>query len=113
MRRMLITGTGFTSAHVARLEAAGYAVLHRTVIEPDELRDLLPTISAYVLGGDERLEADDLQRAEHLELISFVGSGFEAFVDQREAAARGITITNTPDTATAAVVEHTVGMIVG
>ena len=46
------------------------------------LRHALP-LSAYVLGGDERLGADDLRRAERLELISFVGTGFEAFVDRR------------------------------
>lgn len=113
MRRVLITGTGFTRSHIARIEAVGYSVSHRTVIEPGELRELLPTVSAYVLGGDERLGADELRRAKQLKLISFVGSGFEAFVDQREAAVRGIAITNTPETATAAVVEHTVGMILG
>jgi glyoxylate reductase len=113
MRRVLITGPGFTQTHIARLEAVGYELLHRPVIESDELRELLPTITAYILGGDERLEADDLRRAERLELISFVGTGFEAFVDQHEAVACGITIRNTPDTATAAVVEHTMGMILG
>jgi phosphoglycerate dehydrogenase-like enzyme len=111
--RVLLTGGGYDPAHLARLAGLGFEVVHREEIGPAELAELLPTIDAYVLGGDERLDAELLGRAERLRVISFVGTGFGDFIDA-EAAARGnIAIRNTPGVASPAVVEHTMGMLLG
>jgi lactate dehydrogenase-like 2-hydroxyacid dehydrogenase len=73
----------------------------------------LPCIEAYILGGDERLDADLIGIAERLTIISFVGTGYRDFIDEDAARAKGISIFNTPAVATLAVAEHTIGLALG
>jgi glyoxylate reductase len=111
--RVLLTGPGYAPRHLSRLSAEGYDVLHREAVDLDELRSLLPSLDAYVLAGDERLDADALERAERLRVISFVGTGFGEFVDEEAARRRRIAVTNTPGVAAPAVAEHTIGLLLG
>lgn len=109
--RALLTGSGYTPEHLSQLTDCGLEVIHRLEIEPGEFDDLLPTLDAHVLGGSERLDADRLGRASRLRVVSFVGKGVGAFVDEAAAAACGIAVLNTPGVMTRAVAEHTVGML--
>ena len=111
--RVLLTGGGYDPADVARLSGLGFEVVHREVISLDELEALIPSVDAYVLGGDERLDAGLLDRAARLRVISFVGTGFGDFIDTEAAARRSIAIRNTPGVASPAVVEHTIGLLLG
>ena len=111
--RILLTGSGYSDDAVTKLEVLGYQVLQRAAPTREELFDLLPSLDAYVLGGDERLDGEAIGRSERLKLISFVGTGYGDFVDVAAATKRGIRIANTPSIAGPAVAEHTVGLLLG
>lgn len=113
MRSILLTGEGYTVDHFRSLCALGLNVIHRPEVDQVTLYELLPEIEAYVLGGNERLDAPALERAHQLRLISFVGTGYGAFVDADAAASHGIQITNTPGIMARAVAEHTIGLLLG
>jgi len=111
--RILLTGTGYSDPDIARLCQAGYEVIRREHVSASDLREIIPTLEAYVLGGEERLDAQILCRADRLRLISFVGTGYGDFLDAAAAAERGIEIRNTPSIAGPAVAEHTLGLLLG
>ncbi|HTV19749.1 MAG TPA: D-isomer specific 2-hydroxyacid dehydrogenase family protein [Polyangiaceae bacterium] len=111
--RALLTGAGYSTADIASLTASGYDVICRESVGAAELAALLPTLDAYVLGGDERLDAKAIAQAERLRVISFVGTGYGDFIDVAAARARGIDIRNTPGIASVAVAEHAVGLLLG
>jgi hypothetical protein len=67
MKRILISGDGYTQSHFQRLSALGFEVIHETEVAPSVFRSLLPTIDAYVLGGSERLDASAIAVAERLQ----------------------------------------------
>jgi glyoxylate reductase len=114
MKTVLVTGDDYSPAHWHALAAAGIEVLHRGGnISSAELETLLPSIDGYLLGGVERLEAAELAKATRLKSISFVGTGYGAFIDAAAAARYGIEITNTPGVMAPAVVEHTIGLMLG
>lgn len=113
MKRILLTGDGYTREHFERLQALGFEVIHEVEIDPQRFWELLPTLDAHVLGGSERLDADALARASKLRLVSFVGTGYGAFVDEAAARRRGIAVLNTPSVMAQAVAEHTVGLLIG
>src|SRR5690349_19345374 len=51
--RLLVTGEGWSDTHWTRLEGAGFEVIRRPEISVAELRALLPTLDAHLLGGSE------------------------------------------------------------
>ena len=62
-----------------------------------------------ILGWN--LPAGVISACENLKIISFLGTGVANFVDLEEAAARGVTVTNTPNYGDAAVAEHTIALM--
>jgi phosphoglycerate dehydrogenase-like enzyme len=113
MRRILLTGSGYTQEHFARLESLAFEVIHEVEIAPARFRSLLPTVDAHILGGSERLDSAAIASATRLRVISFVGTGYGAFVNEAAARARGIEILNTPSVMAQDVAEHTVGLLLG
>src|SRR6266404_2121270 len=113
MRRILMTGDGYTKEQFERLSSRGFEVIHNVEIAQQELISLLPTIDAHILGGSERLDATALESAIKLQVVSFVGTGYGAFVDEAAARARGIVIVNTPGVMAPTVAEHTIGLLLG
>jgi len=114
MRQLLLTGDGYTSAHLALLGAHGYAVEHIPGdISKEQLHTILPTLSAYILGGSECLTDVELAIASRLRIISFVGTGYSSFIDAEAAGRRGIAIESTPGVNARAVAEHTLGLLLG
>lgn len=113
MRRLLITGTGYTPDQFRRLSACNFEIHHYDEIPHEELQRLLPTIDVHILGGSERLDAAALACAGRLRMVSFVGTGYGAFVDEAAAIERKIVIASTPGVASPAVAEHTVGLLIG
>src|SRR5947209_18557451 len=113
MRNILLTGEGYTPEHFARLRALGFQVIHEVEIAPERFRSLLPTLDAHILGGSERLEADAIAQASRLRIVSFVGTGYGAFVDEAAARARDIEILNTAGGMTRDVAAHTIGLLLG
>ncbi|RPI11421.1 MAG: glycerate dehydrogenase [Zetaproteobacteria bacterium] len=79
--------------------------------DPAVLGDRLKDADAAVnIRGRTRFTAEVLQGCPKLKLISIWGTGTDN-VDLQAAAARGITVTNTPGANALAVAEHTVALI--
>jgi phosphoglycerate dehydrogenase-like enzyme len=113
MRRILLTGDGYTKEHFGRLATLGFEVIHEVEVSARRFQGLLPTIEAHILGGNECLDASTLASAVRLRIVSFVGTGYGAFIDEAAARAQGITILNTPEVMAQAVAEHTIGLLIG
>lgn len=111
-KRLLATGDGYSEQQLRSLRDAGYEVTHLPG-EPSRkaLLECLSQTHVHILGGPEKLTADDLAQAPQLEFICFVGTGHGAFIDETAAKARGIGIGNTPGLMTGCVAEYTVGML--
>jgi len=65
----------------------------------------------YIIAGVEKYDAEALDCAPNLKLISRVGIGLDS-VDLEECKKRGITVTYTPDAPSNAVAEMTIGQII-
>lgn len=114
MLKICLTGSGYTENHLSKLTDKGFEVFHyEDPLTHEKLSAILPKFHAYVLGGDERLGAKELSVATNLRLISFVGTGYTSFIDEEAAAKQGIRICNTPSIMAPAVVEHTIGILIG
>src|SRR5258708_4088525 len=90
MKRILMTGEGYTDEQLRRVSALGFDVTHEIEISPDRFLSLLPSIDAHVLGGSELLDAKAIARAHRLQVVSFVGTGYGTFVDEEAARKRNI-----------------------
>ena len=69
----------------------------------------LPTCRAAI-AGSSRWDAERMDQAPELKVISRSGIGFDT-VDLDAAAARGIVVCNTPDAPTISTAEHTMSML--
>ncbi|MBI4574176.1 MAG: phosphoglycerate dehydrogenase [candidate division NC10 bacterium] len=79
--------------------------------DPNVLRDRLRDAEVAVnIRGRTRFTADVLGACPKLRLISIWGTGTDN-VDLKAAAARGVTVTNTPGANAVAVAEHTVALM--
>lgn len=76
----------------------------------DELEDELRTPNILVLRSKLRFTSEWMEKAPHLKLIARLGSGMDN-IDEKHAAARGITLINAPEGNRNAVAEQTVGMM--
>ncbi len=114
MLHVCLTGQGYLDKHFSLLSQKGFQVT--PISEPlssEELLSLLPSVDAYVLGGDERFNEPELSVAKKLKVISFVGTGYTSFIDEASAAKHQIAIRSTPSVMAPAVAEHTIGLAIG
>ncbi|MFC1652387.1 phosphoglycerate dehydrogenase [Planctomycetota bacterium] len=74
-----------------------------------ELKVLLPEVDALI-AGTEQLDANALEYADDLKLISRVGIGLDG-IDWDEIKKRGIEVSYTPDAVTLSVAELTLGFM--
>lgn len=115
--KVLVTGDSVAPGFLQQLEDAGLSVVNPpasfppAVLTADELVVALRDCRAYLLGGDEIATADVLARTEGLEIISFLGVGYQSFVDAAGATAVGIPVAFTPGVLTNSVAEFTVGLL--
>lgn len=113
MGQILATSRSFSSGSVdlvARLATAGHSVaVGPADHDLDTLRPLLADTVAWVAGTGP-VTAAHLDAAPNLRVVARYGVGFEA-VDLAAAAARGITVTNTPGANSGAVADHAVGLM--
>ena len=114
--KLLVTPTSLGPANplpaLARLRAASDDVIYNTTGRPltaAELGELLPGVTGVVAGLDD-YDATALAAADRLVVISRYGAGCDR-VDLAAAAARGITVTNTPGANSIAVAELALGLV--
>nr|WP_191909968.1 2-hydroxyacid dehydrogenase [Microbispora cellulosiformans] len=111
--RLLVTGRAIPAELLAPLRARGMTVSMLTsVLSEDELAQELRDAAAYLHGGEEYASARALRGASRLQVIAFLGVGYETFVDVAAAAELGIAVTNTPGAATDSVAAFTVGQLI-
>jgi phosphoglycerate dehydrogenase-like enzyme len=97
-----------------RMQRLGEVRLYDSdAIDPAVLVERLKDADAAVnIRGRTRFTAEVLARCPKLKLISIWGTGTDN-VDLTAAAARGVTVTNTPGANAVAVAEHTVALMLG
>jgi len=111
--RVLVTSRSFGAGGLdleGELRAAGYDIVRASPAHDEaELAPLLPGVDGWIAGTGPVTEAH-LARAPRLRVIARYGVGYDK-VDIAAAAARGITVTNTPGANSPAVAEHTVALL--
>ena len=116
--RVLVLGDSVPTNFLNDLRTAGLEVRNPpgsfppAILDEGEFRDQLQGCRACLLGGDEIATASVLQAAApELRVVSFLGVGYESFVDAEAAAKLGIKVTNTPGVLSDSVAEFTVGLV--
>lgn len=112
-KKILFTGGRLLDIFEQMLTDLGYSVRNeeRADISENELRELLPGVSAYILGGEEKVTAKILEEHPDLEIIAFLGTGYESYIDVKAATLNGIAISHTPGANATSVAEFTFGLI--
>ena len=108
--KVLVTGSSVDEELLKPLTEAGLTIVNpQHLLSEAELSDQLRDCRAYLLGGEEHATRAAIEAATQLEIIAFLGVGYDSFIDVQTASARGIVVTNTPGTLTNSVAEFTVG----
>lgn len=114
MKKILISTSNFSDAHVAPLKNAGYEVItnpHKRRLTEAEITELLVQHQPEgLIAGVEPLTAAVFAQATALKVVSRCGTGLDS-VDLTAAQQSGIKIYNTPDAPVAAVAELTIGLM--
>ncbi|MHC8303779.1 NAD(P)-dependent oxidoreductase [Pseudomonas sp. PB3P13] len=109
LRKVLITGDFPVSAS---LFPTGFELIHISrPTDEQQILNVLPEVTDYILGGPEYLSPEFIDRAPKLENLVVMGTGTASFVDMEYAALKGIRIANTPNMNVHAVVEFTLAMV--
>ncbi|MGN2641167.1 2-hydroxyacid dehydrogenase [Nocardia takedensis] len=110
---VLVTGSSIDPDKLEPLVRAGCVV--RAVDEElrteDELVRALDEVRVYLLGGDEFATAKAIESSPALELIAFLGVGYESFMDVEAVREYGVRVTNTPNISSNSVAEFTIGQL--
>lgn len=108
-KKVLVTGDSVRSDVLQPFREEGWSVANPThLLSEGELQEELSDADAYLLGGDEFASRTALSSAKKLKLISFLGMGYERYVDSDAAKELDIVVTNTPGTLSNAVAELTI-----
>ncbi|MEZ0372497.1 MAG: phosphoglycerate dehydrogenase [Candidatus Sericytochromatia bacterium] len=112
---ILISAHPFAEAGPHPLEllaAAGFAVRRHGLNRRPQAAELAPLLvgSQGLIAGTEALSRDLLAHSPQLRVISRLGVGLDS-IDLDFCRARGITVLTTPDAATVAVAEYTLGLM--
>ena len=93
-----------------RCEAlGGFTVYEGLAADAADYETRISDATAIMIGWD--LPVDVMRQAPRLEVISYLGTGAANMIDLPEAAARGITVCNTPGYGNNAVAEHTLALL--
>ncbi len=97
------------------LRASGVEVLLHDEESPlprSELLAQLPSCDGVIIGGGERVDAEFLDAAPKLKVVSCHAVGYDN-VDLAEATRHHVRVTNTPDVLTDAVADLTWALLLG
>ncbi len=95
---------------LARVEALGaFAVHEGQAADAADYEARIAGATAIMIGWD--LPVEVMRKAPRLEAISYLGTGAANMIDLPEAAARGITVCNTPGYGNNAVAEHALALL--
>jgi D-3-phosphoglycerate dehydrogenase len=95
---------------LARVEALGaFALYEGLAADAADYEARIANATALIIGWD--LPVEIMRKAPRLEAISYLGTGAANMIDLPEAAARGITVCNTPGYGNNAVAEHALALL--
>jgi len=114
VKSVLVTGKDIEDRYLDELRAVGLQVTNpKDHLQEAELIEALRGKQGYLLAGLERATESVIRAASDLELIAFLGVGYQSFVAYEVATELGIAITNTPGAMVTSVAEITVGHLIG
>ena len=110
--KVLFTGCTFNEEKLEELKNVGIEVsTGRMDYSEDELTNILKDCNCYINGGDEICTRRVIENNKHLKLISFMGTGYQKYIDVDAAKEYGIPVSYTPSANAKAVAEYTVALI--
>jgi D-3-phosphoglycerate dehydrogenase len=92
------------------LKDAGFEVVEKPGMSPEELIQTIPEFDAIVVRGATKVRKEVIDAATNLKVIGRAGVGLDN-VDRDAASARNIKVLNTPAATSASVAELALGMI--
>lgn len=110
--KVLFTGCTFDEKTLTDLKDKNIEVVcGRMDYTEDELSEQLKKVDCYINGGDEICTKKVIEENKHLKLISFMGTGYQKYIDVLTAEKYGIPVSYTPSANAKAVAEYTVALI--
>lgn len=110
--KVLFTGCIFNKAKLNELKEQGIEVSSgRMDYSEEELTYILKDFDCYINGGDEICTRKVIENNKHLKLISFMGTGYQKYIDVDAAKENGIPVSYTPSANAKAVAEYTIALI--
>lgn len=110
--KVLFTGCTFNDETLKKLEEKNIEVISgRMDYSEEELSDKLKDFDCYINGGDEICTSKVIENNKHLKLISFMGTGYQKYIDVPTAKKYNIPVSYTPSANAKAVAEYTVALI--
>lgn len=103
---------GLNTEAVAMLEEAGHDVDLHKALSKEDLLALCPSCDVLVVRSATKVTAEVMERATRLKLVVRGGVGLDN-VDAKAAAARGVTVFNTPSATSVSVAELAIGLMLG
>lgn len=109
---VLFTGCTFSNETLKRLEEKNiYVANGRMDYTEQELINKLKDFDCYINGGDEICTSKVIEENKHLKLISFMGTGYQKYIDVSTARKYNIPVSYTPSANAKAVAEYAVALI--
>lgn len=110
--RVLFTGCTFDENQIKDLEKEEiYVDNGRVDFSEEELTRVLNDYDCYINGGDEICTKKVIEGNKHLKLISFMGTGYQKYIDVQIAKENSIPVSYTPSANAKSVAEYTVALI--
>lgn len=110
--KVLFTGCTFDDKKINELKNIGIEVINaRTDYSEDELTQELKKVDCYINGGDEICTRNVIENNTHLKLISFMGTGYQKYIDVDTANKYNIPVSYTPSANAKSVAEYTVALL--
>ena len=107
--KVLFTGCTFNEETLKELKEKNIEVsAGRMDYSEEELLNILKEYDCYINGGDEICTAKVIENNPQLKLISFMGTGYQKYIDVEAAKKYNIPVTYTPSANAKAVAEYTV-----
>lgn len=110
--KVLFTGCTFNEKQINELKEKNiYVDNGRVDFSEEELTKVLKEYDCYINGGDEICTKKVIEVNKHLKLISFMGTGYQKYIDVKAAAENNIPVSYTPSANAKSVAEYTVALI--
>lgn len=109
-KKLLITGDFDLPKQI---DSQQLEVLHlRKISSLRELKEILPYVHGYILGGPEYISEDLFKIAKNLNVIILLGTGVASFIDENAADNFAVRVFNIPGINADAVSEFALGMMI-